>query len=362
MQTRPNKNNPDTNGLLIVLLGLAGFMIVFLLVAIAYLYISRPAQTASAEIPPATLTSTPTVLPSPTSTSVITATETSIPTPMHPTVVPPTPAAASGPTVVTTDYVHIRSGPSLDYTVYGLLPPQSQAEVVGISPDSQWYAITVPTSTAADGIGWVSAQYVTVSNTQGVPVIAAPPLPEPVTVPAPPAAGPFLTTVEPVNVRSGPGTDYPSYGVAPLGTTAGVIGVSADGNWWEVSVPTNLAPDGTGWISGFYVTTQNVQNVPVIGAPPLPSSLNIAPITPPEEVEARLLTIEPVNVRSGPGSQFPSYGMMPADRRARILGETANGRWYEIALPTGIAPDGIGWVTASAVVTFNTQGILVVQP
>jgi uncharacterized protein YraI len=358
MQTRPTRNLPDTNSLLIVLLGLAGFVIVFLLVAIAYLYVSRPMQTASAEIPPATITSTPTLLLSPTITSTIPITETSVPTPMHPTVVPPTPQA-NGATVMTTDYVHIRSGPALDYPVYGLLPPQTQAEIVGVSPDNQWWAVKVPTSVAANGIGWITVQYVNASNTQGVPVITPPPLPEQVTIATPPPTSATVTTVEPVNVRSGPGTDYPSYGVAPLGTTGEAIGVSADGNWWEVSLPTSLAPDGTGWISAFYLTTQNVQNVPVVAAPPLPTSLNIQS---PDDNEARLMTIEPVNVRSGPGSQFPSYGVMPAGRRAKILGETANSKWYEIALPTGIAPDGVGWVNASSIVTFNTQGILVVQP
>jgi len=52
MQTRPTRNPPDITSLLIILLGLAGFLIVFLLVAIAYLYVSRPSQIAGAAIPP----------------------------------------------------------------------------------------------------------------------------------------------------------------------------------------------------------------------------------------------------------------------------------------------------------------------
>jgi uncharacterized protein YraI len=358
MQSQPTKNSPDMNSLLIILLGLAGFLIIFLMVAIIYLYVSRPKLSASAEIPPATITSTPTFFPTSTSTSVITATETGVPTPMHPTVIPPTPAASSA-TALTKDYVHVRSGPGLLYPVYGLLPPQTQAEIVGISPDNQWWAVKVPVSTAPDGIGWINGQYITTTLTQGMPVITPPPLPEQVTIPTPPLAGAFVTTVEPVNVRSGPSTDYPVYGVAPLGTTAQAIGVSADGNWWEVSLPTNLAPNGTGWISAAYVTTQNVQNVPVIPAPPLPTDLTIQT---PDDSEARLLTLEPVNVRSGPGSQYSSYGEMPANRRAKILGVSTDERWYQIALPRGISPDGTGWVNASFVVTFDSQGLLVIQP
>jgi uncharacterized protein YraI len=358
MQSRPTKNTPDTNNLLIFLLGLAGFLIVFLMVAIVYLYVSRPRLTASAEIPPVTVTNTPTLFTRPTSTATLSVTETSVPTPMHPTVIPPTPVVNSA-TGLTTDYVHIRSGPGLLYPVYGLLPPQSQAEIIGISPDNQWWAVKVPTTTAADGIGWVNGQYISTTLTQGMPVITPAPLPEQVVIPTPSSTGAFVTTVEPVNIRSGPGTDYPIYGVAPLGTTAEAIGISADGNWWEVNLPTSLAPNGTGWLSGFYVTTQNTQNVPVAAAPPLPVNLDIQS---PDDSEARLLTIEPVIVHSGPGSQFSSYGEMPANRRAKILGETTDEKWYQIALPRGISPDGTGWVNASFVVAFNTQGILVIQP
>jgi uncharacterized protein YraI len=358
MLSRPTKDSPDTNQVLIILLGLAGFMIIFLLVAIAYLYASRPKQTASAEIPPTSFTSTPTTIPSATSTTEIQVPSTNVPTPMHPTVIPPTPEASSA-TVLTTDYVHVRSGPGLQYPVYGLLPPQTQAEVVGISPDQQWWAVKVAISTAADQIGWINGQYVTSKLIQGLPVITPPPVPEQVAIPTAPASGAFVTTVEPVNVRSGPGTDYPSYGVAPLGTTAEAIGVSADDAWWEVKLPTSLAPDGTGWVSGGYVTTQNVGNVPVVAAPSLPTNLDIQP---PDSSEAHLLTIEPVIVRSGPSSSYPGYGEMPANRRAKILGQTRNASWYEIAIPRGIAPDGIGWVPASFVVPFNTQGILVIEP
>ena len=217
----------------------------------------------------------------------------------------------------------------------------------------------VPTNLAADGVGWVSGQYVSVSTAQSIPILTPPPVPEQVPLPTPLSSGPFLTTVEPVNVRSGPGTDYPSYGVAPLGTTGEVIGVSEDRNWWEVNLPTNLAPDGTGWISAAYVTVQNVDNVPVVEAPPLPINLESLPAG---EDEARLLTVQPVDVRSGPGTGYASYGEMPAGRRGKITGRSSDGNWYEIALPSGISPDGVGWVNAASVVVYNPQEIFVVQP
>jgi uncharacterized protein YraI len=71
-------------------------------------------------------------------------------------------------------------------------------------------------------------------------------------------------------VRSGPSTEYPSYGIAPTGSQATVIGVSEDGAWWVVSVSTQLAPDGQGWVSADFVEVTGEEDVPVIPAPPQP--------------------------------------------------------------------------------------------
>ena len=80
---------------------------------------------------------------------------------------------------------------------------------------------------------------------------------------------PTAVTIEPLNVRSGPGTEYYSYGVVPAGTEFVVTGISEDGQWWVVKVPTSIAPDGQGWINGNYVETSNTDNVPVVPTPPV---------------------------------------------------------------------------------------------
>ncbi len=90
----------------------------------------------------------------------------------------------------------------------------------------------------------------------------------------PPDAGagePTATVTSPVgaNVRTGPGTQYPGIGVAPLGTTGRVVGVSEDGGWWAVYVPG--APGNQGWVAASTVQVENVENVPVIPAPSPPA-------------------------------------------------------------------------------------------
>jgi hypothetical protein len=72
-----------------------------------------------------------------------------------------------------------------------------------------------------------------------------------------------------VNVRTGPGVEYPVIGIAPYGAVLEVVGVSADGTWWAVNVP--AAPGGVGWVSEEYVEVDNGDSVIVLPAPPTPT-------------------------------------------------------------------------------------------
>jgi uncharacterized protein YgiM (DUF1202 family) len=83
-------------------------------------------------------------------------------------------------------------------------------------------------------------------------------------------SGPTVTALEPINVRSGPGTEYPSFGVAPAGTVAEVIGMSNDGNWWVIRLPVEIAADEQGWVSVDFVEPDNIGQPPIIEAPPVP--------------------------------------------------------------------------------------------
>ena len=73
-----------------------------------------------------------------------------------------------------------------------------------------------------------------------------------------------MTTIDAVNVRNGPSNQCTSYGVPPIGTTAPAIGVSADGGWYAIRIPTEFAADGVGWVNATYVTTNNTENLQVM--------------------------------------------------------------------------------------------------
>lgn len=82
------------------------------------------------------------------------------------------------------------------------------------------------------------------------------------------------TTLVRLNVRAGPGVDYPVVGRLDKGETVPIIGRDALANWWQINFP----HDGgdRAWISASfeYVTPDNIDNVPIIEtvAPPPPTA------------------------------------------------------------------------------------------
>lgn len=71
-----------------------------------------------------------------------------------------------------------------------------------------------------------------------------------------------------LNIRSGPGVNFPVIGFARDGDEGEIVGRSADNRWWAAAIPT--APGGIGWASADFVIATNAENVPVIEvAPPV---------------------------------------------------------------------------------------------
>ncbi len=87
-----------------------------------------------------------------------------------------------------------------------------------------------------------------------------------VATPAPSTPTGRVTAPSGVNVRSGPGTNYPVIGVAPFGAEGAIVGRTADSQWWAVSIPS--VPGGIGWVSDDYVAVTGAEDVPVIVVPP----------------------------------------------------------------------------------------------
>jgi uncharacterized lipoprotein YbaY/uncharacterized protein YraI len=194
-----------------------------------------------------------------------------IPT-LEPPLLPPlagVPAPGPGdPWLSITEVASVRSGPGIQYPIYGVAPVGSKAKVVGISEDREWWAVELPTSIDPNGRGWIYKDFVYAQGTDNVPTVEAPRVPENI-IPTPPQSGAAAAVaLEPINVRSGPSNKYTSYGQIPIGTVMAIVGRSVDNEYWVVKIPSSISPTEQGWVAARYCQASNTQQVPVVQPPP----------------------------------------------------------------------------------------------
>lgn len=75
---------------------------------------------------------------------------------------------------------------------------------------------------------------------------------------------PSIAITRPMNIRSGPSTDYDIVGVANAGSTFFVSGKNADGSWWRIFFEGKSA-----WVYAPYVQSANTDRVGVVATPTL---------------------------------------------------------------------------------------------
>lgn len=109
------------------------------------------------------------------------------------------------------------------------------------------------------------------------------------------AAAPQLVAPGTVNIRSGPGLNYPVIGALNANTAAPIVGRNADTSWWQIS----LAGDETGWVSNSVVRASNTEAVPVAQAPAAPVAVQSEPQP------------QPASSSSAPQPEQPKYQYEP---------------------------------------------------
>ena len=95
---------------------------------------------------------------------------------------------------------------------------------------------------------------------------SVPPTPTPALTPAPTSTGPLVYITRPMNLRGGPGTDYPVVGSADGGQSFPITGTNEQGDWWQIAVG-----DGVAWVYAPLASAEGSDGVPVVAAPPLPT-------------------------------------------------------------------------------------------
>ena len=267
------------------------------------------------------------------------------------------PEGVPGQPMITAAYnTSIRSGPGTNYPVYGAFLGSATAQAVGVSEDGQWYAISVPV--APGGAGWVSALYSLPQDTENLPVLPAPPVPPTLELVPPGPDDPQATALIEVYVRTGPGEQYPAYGIALTGANARVIGKSEDGLWLVVRIDPDIVGAGYGWVAAAYTQPANIESVVVIASPEPPPEVVVSP---PPSGAATATAIDYVNLRSGPGTNYLILGVASPGASGELSGKSQDGAWWQVVVPADRIPAGVAWVSADWVSTASTESVPVVE-
>ena len=183
-----------------------------------------------------------------------------------------------------------------------------------------------------------------------------------------PTAAPGVPTVTAnvnVNIRSGPGTQYPVIGILAQGTSAEVVGISPDSAWWAIKYPPG--PNGQGWMAAQYMSAENTENVSVIQPPPVPTPTTAPPVVisdwKGEYYDNRDLRGDPVVVRNDPEINFDWTDQSPAQG---VPSENYSVRWTQSRdIPAGTyrftvwVDDGVRlWVDGNLVIDGWQEGAI----
>lgn len=227
----------------------------------------------------------------------------------------------------------ILSEPDDRSPVLAILDAGQTVQVIGVSPDRQYWAVAVPYYET--GHGWVPAYLTLVQNPEAAPEMVETDLGIRAT-----DQMPVLEMTTNVNVRQLPNIDSLRLDVLKPGVVIPAIGLSEDGYWYAVK----LLDGRTGWVSKDYVTATNVDVLPVITISP--ASLGTM-MPSPEPGKPYLVASVTVNLRAGPGREYQVVGTLEQYMMAAVQGKSSDGKWWAVGFNG--TQNGRAWVAGEYV-------------
>lgn len=144
-----------------------------------------------------------------------------------------------------------------------------------------------------------------------------------------------------VNVRSGPSSfDYPRIGILMRGQSVPALARSEDGQWIQVRYIG--APGGVGWVFAANVTL-SAQSLPIIPAPPTPTSAATPTINP---------TLQAAFVPAVTVTGLATFTLAPAVEEPLFQDATAK----PAAVPLGLVILGLGFVGVLVAISSLLRG------
>ena len=225
---------------------------------------------------------------------------------------PQTPIAITVP-----ELLNVRTGPGLTYDIVTTVPAGTQATIVGIDPDNEWYQVEID---GIEGQVWIYQGLTTLQGSlTGVKQYTALEIAQLTGTPGSDGSVPLAITVPiTMNVRTGPGLDYDVVRIVPAGTQGRIFGIDPDDDWFQIELE---GLDTLVWVYQDLTT--------VIG-----SLAGVKWVT---EAELALLPAaitQPalLNARAGPGLTYDILTTVPQGTWAKITGIDTLGDWYRVEL------------------------------
>jgi uncharacterized protein YraI len=139
---------------------------------------------------------------------------------------------------------------------------------------------------------------------------------------------PLAVTTTDLNVRAGPGQNYPVLALLPVGTQVEVTGKNPDSTWWQIVYPPGGA--GRGWIYTPFTRPSNTAGVPVVPTPIPPTPTPTPTLTPTPTASP---TSTPTPTGTATPTPTPTTGLTPivefgATKTTLDPGECTTLQWH----------------------------------
>jgi uncharacterized protein YraI len=239
--------------------------------------------------------------------------------------------------IVNASRVNLRSGPGAGFAVVAQMEFGQLVTPLSRNADGSWVQIQL-----IGGLtGWVNARYLQSSIAIG-------------SLPVTQATGSFSAVVTSsfLNVRGGPGANFPIVGRLANGAALNLVGRNAESSWAQISIPGGVQ----GWVSTRYIAASVL-----IDSLPVTSNTGVSPDfpqpVPPQGGQTGVVTSFGLSVRFGPGLAYGRFDILRQGEGVSLIGRSGDSRWLLVQLANGLT----GWVSSSFILTSFPIGNLEVR-
>ncbi|CEN93325.1 SH3 domain-containing protein [Paraclostridium sordellii] len=223
--------------------------------------------------------------------------------------------------IVVVSELNVRTGPSTNYSIISQVRNGDILNIVAKDSSTNWLKIQFKDGTT----GWVSGKYV--KSTKDNSIVDKDKFSNNSNIET--ASGSVEVNASELNVRSGPGTNYPAITQVKIYDTLDVVAKNIDNGWLKIQ----LKNGSTGWISGRYVTIATNDTVNI-------TNKDIHVADGPAQV-----TVSELNVRSGPGTNYSVISQVKKGNILAVIAVNTSNNWLKIQFKDGTT----GWVSGKYV-------------